>query len=240
MEIHGQEFKLHAAVMSNGSRYFATALGTPHFSCAWNKKTDGKYFLKFDSDFVEVQFVRQAFNMVVDFIYSGSATVSEAETIEMTGWTEETGPFMHLECDILKLADFFQMDWMLSVYTTIFQKRLTPTTVLEKLSYVCQVPGLKEARRAAIDYLVENIAAVQVDLLAVRQRAFLFRCTDWRAVQEQDPVGWANVKNLKRAVQFQIINALAATKKEGPRYVKGPSRHGVVTLGSLVPIRSIP
>lgn len=168
VEIEGREFKLHAAVMANASKYFSDTLANPYF-CAM--KREGKYFLKFDSRQYKDVVKCAAFVMVVEFVYSGRLIECEEETILMTGWTDEDGPFMSLECYILKIADFFQMDSMVSVYTTLFYRRLTPKTVIDKLLIVCKIPGLRAARQAAIDYIVENVDVVKVDLVAVRERA---------------------------------------------------------------------
>lgn len=46
------------------------------------------------------------------------------------------------------------------------------------------------------------------------------RCTDWLAVQEQDPKGWDNLKRFKRPILIEIIDALITSKKKKRTYKK--------------------
>jgi hypothetical protein len=152
--------------MGHASHYFKLVLKDT-FNCAWNLKKDGKYYTRLCREKCGVEYLEEAFTMVVDFAYTGKPIVSMQETMHMVGWSddEDAPPSMLLECDILKLADFLSMDWMVSVYTSLFHLRLTPTTVLGKLCIVSKIPGLKDATSAAIDYLVENIDAVKVQCM---------------------------------------------------------------------------
>lgn len=152
--------------MGHASHYFKLVLKDT-FNCAWNLKKDGKYYTRLCPAKCGVEYLEEAFTMVVDFAYTGKPIVSMEQTMHMVGWLDDDDapPSMLLECDILKLADFLSMEWMVSVYTSIFHLRLTPTTVLGKLCIVSKIPGLKDATSAAIDYLVENIDAVKVQCM---------------------------------------------------------------------------
>lgn len=147
-----EDFSVHAAMMEHSCEYFHGLLpnasptdGIFHFTPGFRNGVD-----KF------------SFRLVLDFIYTGRPCISALDMAQVAKWSIDDGSFHELEVSVLIAADFFGVEDMVLAYTQLFQQRLTCDCVVHKLASICRVPGLLDAQAAAVEYIVENLAHVQV------------------------------------------------------------------------------
>ena len=155
MVLEGVEFLVHSCVMRHGSVYFRALLREARV------RVQGT---KFKIALLETEGVLSecAFRVALDFIYTGHACVDASSLMTVGQWTEGDGSEMTRLLDVLRAADFLSLDAMVGAYTQLFKQRLTPETVIDGLTSVCNIDGLHAARKVAIDYFVANVVSVQV------------------------------------------------------------------------------
>jgi hypothetical protein len=187
-----EDFSVHAAMMEHSSGYFngllqnATATnGIFHFKPGFRNGVN--------------QF---SFRLVLDFIYTGRPCISAPDMAHVAKWSADDGTLNELEVSVLIAADFFGVEDMVLAYTQLFQQRLTCDCVVYKLACICRVPGLLDARAAAVEHIVDNLQHVQVRVLMVRCLCAELTC----GVQ-----GWiCGDSRLSKETLRDIVLALAA------------------------------
>lgn len=153
-----EDFSVHASMMEHSSGYFNSLL--KHES-----RTDGIFNIKL---LWKTGVSKFSFRLVLDFIYTGLPCISAEDMISVARWDPADGDLTELEISVLIAADFFGVEDMVLAYSQLFQQRLTFDSVVYKLASICRVPGLLDARAAAVGYIVDNLQHVQVRLIASR------------------------------------------------------------------------
>lgn len=151
-ECDNTDFRAHACVLEHSCEYFRGLLADA-------KKKSGMFRFKLGGDSM---IHKASFRIVLDFIYSGEPIICERYTMQVAQWTADDECFSDLEMDILKAADFLGHEDMVCAYTKLFRQRLTVECVVYKLGHICRIPGLMEARAAAVDYILEHIVELKV------------------------------------------------------------------------------